>query len=91
MLPPADYAFRAIRAVLDAHNPLEEVEGGVYDQCESLAGSEIAEVMAQIAATPRVPVSPWVNNPKVLAAARWVLARVGHHPALLGPLEDEFR
>jgi len=47
--------------------------------------------MAQIAAAPRVPVSPWVNNPKVLAAARWVLARVGHHPALLGPLEDEFR
>jgi hypothetical protein len=30
MLPAVDQAFRAIRAVLDAHNPLEEVEGGVY-------------------------------------------------------------
>jgi hypothetical protein len=31
MLPPVDHTFRAIRAVLDAHNPLEENEGGVYE------------------------------------------------------------
>lgn len=91
MLPPVDHAFRAIRAVLDAHNPLEEVEGGVYQQCESLIGSEIAEVLAQIAATPRVPVTSWVDSPKVFAAARRVLARAGHDPALLGPSEEEFR
>jgi hypothetical protein len=83
MLPPADPTFRAIRAVLDAHNPLEEIEGGVYDQCQSLAGSEINELLAQIAATPRVPVSSWVHSPKVLAAAQRVLARAGHDPALL--------
>lgn len=88
MLPPVDHAFRAIRAVLDAHNPLEEAEGGVYDECESLAGSEVAELLAQIAATPRVPVSSWVDSPKVLAAARRVLARAGHDPALLGPPEE---
>lgn len=85
MLPPADHAFRAIRAVLDAHNPLEEAEGGVYEQCEGLAGPEIAESLSQIAASPRVPVSSWVDSPKVLAAAQRALARAGHDPLLLGP------
>jgi hypothetical protein len=91
MLPPVDHAFRTIRAVLDAHNPLEEAEGGVYQQCENLAGLEIAEPLAQIAATPHVPVSSWVDSPKVFAAARRVLARAGHDPALLGSAEEEFR
>ncbi len=91
MLPPIDHAFRAIRAVLDAHNPLEEIEGGVYDQCESLAGSEINELLAQIAAMPRVPVSSWVDSAKVLAAARRVLARAGHDPTLLRPNDGEFQ
>lgn len=83
MLPPVARTFRAIRAVLDAHNPLEEAEGGVYDQCKRLAGSEIVALMAQIGATPRVPVSSWVDSPKVFAAARRVLVRAGYDPALL--------
>lgn len=91
MLPPVDRAFRAIRAVLDAHNPLEEAAGGVYEQCENLAGPEITGLLAEIAATPRVPVSSWVNSPKIFAAAARVLARAGHDPALLGPREEEFQ
>jgi hypothetical protein len=87
MLPPADRAFRAIRAVLAAHNPLEEREGGVYEHCENLAGSEINELLTQIAATPRVPVSPWADSPSVLAAAQRVMARAGHDPSLLGPFD----
>ena len=83
MLPPTVRTFRAVRAVLDAHNPLEEVEGGVYDQCESLAGSETDELLAQIAATPRVPASSWVDSSKVVEAARRVLERAGYDPALL--------
>ncbi len=83
MLPPGDGTFRAIRAILDAHNPLEEGEGGVYDQCERLAGPEIEQVLAQIASTPRVPVSAWVDSPRVFAAARRALARAGYDPALL--------
>ena len=83
MLPPADHALRAIRAVLDAHNPLEEAEGGVYEQCERLGASEINELLARIAATPRVPVSSLLDSPKVFGAARRALARAGHDPALL--------
>jgi Hemerythrin HHE cation binding domain len=83
MLPPVARTFRAIRAVLDAHNPPEEIQDGVYDQCERLAGSEVDELLAQVAATPRVPVSAWVDSPRVVAAAQRVLARAGHDPALL--------
>jgi len=85
MLPPVGHAYRAIRAVLDGHNPLEETEGGVYEQCERLAGSEINELLAQIAATPPVPVSSWVDSPKVLAAAKRALARAGYDTGLLEP------
>ncbi|MGH8012347.1 MAG: hemerythrin domain-containing protein [Candidatus Binataceae bacterium] len=83
MLPPADYTFRAVRAVLDAHNPLEEKQDGVYEQCESLAGLEVERLLAQGASAPRVPVSPWVDSPKVLAAAKRILARAGYNPELL--------
>ena len=83
MLPPSRRTFRAIRAVLDAHNPLEDSVGGVYEQCESLAGVELDELLVQIAATPRVPVSLWVDSPRVLAAAKRALARAGYDPGLL--------
>lgn len=90
MLPPTERAFRAIRAVLDTHNPLEEAQGGVYDQCERLAASETGEMLAQIAATPRVPASPWGESPKVVEAAKRVLERAGYDPALLGSGGGEF-
>lgn len=88
MLPPVDDTFLAIRAVLDAHNPLEENEGGVYQQCEALADSEAEVLLEDALATPRIPVSRWVDSPKVVASARRVLARAGYDPALLGP-DDE--
>ncbi len=91
MLPPVEQAFRTIRTVLDVHNPLEEAQGGVYEQCETLADSEIDELLVQIAGTPRVPVSCWIDSPNVFAAARRVIARAGHDPGLLGACEGEFQ
>ncbi len=90
MLPPVAHTFRAIRAVLDAHNPLEETQGGAYEQCESLADSEVDGLLAQSAVTPPVPVSPWIDSPKVLAAAKRVLARAGYGASLLDPVNGEF-
>jgi hypothetical protein len=89
MLPPVNRAFRTIRAVLDAHNPLEEIESGVYEQCESLAGSEIDELLRQITTTPRVPASSWVDSTTVFDAAQRVLARAGYNPALLVPNDGD--
>jgi hypothetical protein len=85
MLPPAASTFRAIRAVLDAHNPLEEDPDGAYDQCDRLAGAEIDELIAQCTSMPPVAASPWIDSPKVLAAAKRVLVRAGYDAGLLDP------
>src|SRR5262245_15607748 len=37
---PSAAIIAAIRAVLEAHNPIEEGPGGLYEQCEELAGVE---------------------------------------------------
>jgi hypothetical protein len=91
MLPPVGHTFHALRAVLDAHNPLEENKGGVYEQCEALASSEADTLLEHALATPRIPVSRWVDSPKVVTSARRVLARAGYDPALLGSDDEESR
>jgi hypothetical protein len=83
MLPPARGTFQAVSGVLKAHNPLEETSGGIYDQCERLAGPEADELLLQCEKTPSVPVSPWIDDPKVLEAARRVLIRAGYAASLL--------
>ncbi len=88
MLPPSATTLSAIRAVLDAHNPLEEAPGGVYEQCERVAGPELDEILARCEAAAKVPVSPWVESPKVLAAAKRVLIRAGYGDSLLNPRDE---
>lgn len=83
MLPPCVSTFKALRTVLAAHNPLEDMPGGVYEQCESLAQSELDELLERCASTAQVPVSPWADSPKVLTAAKRVLARAGYDPSVL--------
>jgi hypothetical protein len=88
MLPPSAATLRAVRAVLDAHNPLEEAPGGVYEQCERVAGPELDEILARCGAAPKVPVSPWVESPKVLAAAKRALIRAGYADSLLNSPDE---
>lgn len=83
MLPPSLATFRAIRSVLDAHNPLEDAPGGVYDQCERIAHERVDELLERCVKSAEVPVSPWAENPKVLAAAKRVLVRAGYDPSVL--------
>jgi hypothetical protein len=83
MLPPSVSTFAAVRAVLDAHNPIEEAPGGVYEQCEEVIGSELDKLLAQCETAPQVPVSRWIDSPKVLAAAKRVLLRAGYDSSLL--------
>jgi hypothetical protein len=83
MLPPSVYTFAAVRAVLDAHNPLEEAPGGAYEQCEELIGSELDELLGKCETAPQVPVSQWIDSPKVLAAAKRMLLRAGYDSSLL--------
>jgi len=80
---PTPPIIRAIRAVLAAHNPIEEGAGGVYDRCEKLAASEHDTLLDKIRAAPEVPTNPNATTPRILDAARNALRRAGYDPALL--------
>jgi hypothetical protein len=69
----------ALRAILAAHNPIEEGPGGIYDTCEQLAGAERDALLARLRAAPEVPVARHVDGPRVLASARRALERAGFH------------
>jgi len=68
----------AIRAILRAHNPIEESAGGVYEQCEELTGSEIDRILFEMRNFPDVKVLPHVDSHFVMEAARRALARAGY-------------
>ncbi|HXF76643.1 MAG TPA: hemerythrin domain-containing protein [Methylomirabilota bacterium] len=76
--PPSPRLIAAIRSILKSHNPLEEDPGGMYDQCEELAGKEADEILRQIEDYPEVKVLPNVDNEFVLEAARRAVARAGY-------------
>lgn len=76
---PTRAVVAALDAVLAAHNPIEEDDGGVYDACEELLGAEGAALLARLRAAPEVPVAPHVDGPRVLASARRALERAGFH------------
>ena len=68
----------AIRAILKAYNPIEEDPGGVYDQCETLAGAEADQILRQLQNHPEVRLLPHVDNPFVMETARRAVARAGY-------------
>jgi hypothetical protein len=75
---PTPTIIAALRAILAAHNMIEEGPGGVYELCEQLAGPEAEALLAQLHAAPEVPVAPHSDGPRVLAATRRALARAGY-------------
>jgi hypothetical protein len=68
----------AIRAILKAHNPIEEDSGGIYDQCEELAGVEGEQILRRLQNYSDVKVVPHVDSPFVMEATRRALARAGY-------------
>jgi hypothetical protein len=76
---PTAPVVTAIRAILKAHNPIEEDAGGVYDQCEKLAGAEADQILRQLQNFSEVRVLPHVDNPFVMDATRRALARAGYN------------
>ena len=74
---PSPDIIATLQAVLEAHNPLEEDAGALYETCEKLAGDEIDDLLERLREAPRVPVSAYSDGPKVLSALRRALARAG--------------
>ena len=75
---PTATIVAAIRAILKAHNPIEENPGGIYDLCEELAGAEADQILRQLQEAPEVKVLPHVDTPFVMEATRRALARAGY-------------
>lgn len=66
LVPTPTHEILALLAELLArHNPLEETDGGMYDQVEALAGSGSGALIARLHAAPEVPVAPHVDNERV--------------------------
>jgi hypothetical protein len=75
---PTPSIIAAIRAILKAHNPIEEGPDGLYAQCEQLAGAEADRILSQLQATPEVKTAPHVDDPKVIEATRRALVKAGY-------------
>ena len=76
--PPTASLVAAIRAILKVHNPIEEDPGGIYDQCEKLAGAEAEQILHQLQNFPEVEVLPHVDGSFVMEATRRALKRAGY-------------
>jgi hypothetical protein len=46
---PTPQVIAAIRAILRLYNPIEEDPGGMYEQCEELAGAEADQILRPVA------------------------------------------
>jgi hypothetical protein len=75
---PTAPVVAAVRAILEVHNPIEEDPGGMYDQCEELAGAEADQILRQLENYSEVRVLPHLDSPFVIEAARRALARAGY-------------
>ncbi len=75
---PTARIVAAIRVILSAHNPIEENPGGVYEECEQLAGGEAERVLHEMQNFPDVKVLPHVDSQFVMDATRRAIARAGY-------------
>ena len=62
---PSPQWIEQLVAILEAHNPLEEEEGGLYSMLESLSEDRLEELMKQIHTVPEVRMAPHVDKPVV--------------------------
>jgi hypothetical protein len=67
-----------LRAVLAAHNPLEEDPGGLYQTCEELATGEVGELLQKLRAAPQVPLARHYDGPRTFEGIDRVLRAAGH-------------
>ncbi|MFN2240297.1 MAG: hemerythrin domain-containing protein [Thermoanaerobaculia bacterium] len=62
---PSPKWIEQLATILEAHNPLEEQEGGLYSILESLSEDRLEELMMKVHAVPEVRMAPHVDKPIV--------------------------
>lgn len=60
---PSREVLASLRRILGPHNAIEEGPGGLYAQCDALAGDEAAAIVERLEAQPRVPLAPYYDGP----------------------------
>lgn len=63
--PPTRSEVERITAILQVHNELEEVSGGLYDIVEGLVGDDLPALMSRVRSIPAVRVAPHIDTPIV--------------------------
>ena len=63
--PPTHSLLATLRDILAEHDPLEEGPGGLYVQCERLAGADIEDVIARMRAIPPVRAAQHLDEPRI--------------------------
>ena len=79
MPTPTPPILAAIRAILSAHNRLEEGPEGLYATSERLAASEADALISRLRAAPEVTVTPPSDRAAVRKTLRGALERAGYH------------
>jgi Hemerythrin HHE cation binding domain len=80
---PTPQMIATLRTILDAHNPVEEGPGGLYETCETLAGTEMNALLERLRAVPEVKLAPLSDSPRALESMKQAVERAGYR---LGPL-----
>jgi hypothetical protein len=78
MPTPTTAILATIRAILSAHNRLEEGPGGLYEVSDQVAASEADSLIARLRAAPDVTVTPHSDSPAVMKNLRGALERAGY-------------
>jgi hemerythrin HHE cation binding domain-containing protein len=78
MPTPSASILAAIRAILSAHNLLEEGPDRLYKTCDHLAESEVGSLIERLRAAPEVTVTPPSNSTAVMKTVSGALERAGY-------------
>ena len=78
MPTPRPAILGAIRAILSAHNLLEEGPDGLYEACDHLAESEVGSLIERLRAAPEVTVTPPSDSAAVMKTVCRALERAGY-------------
>jgi len=75
---PTASILAAIRAILAAHNIIEEGADGIYRRFERLPGIDADAILAKLESAPPVPLNPQVDNATAIESMRAAVQRAGY-------------
>ena len=75
---PSHAILKKIREILEDHNLIEEGPGGVYENCERLAGNEINLLVVEMHKLHDLKLAAHVDSPQAMESMRHALERAGY-------------